>query len=298
MRSATTEEFPWAMLPNGPAWTSTGVFSRVWRRLGLMASFMMTVIAPAARSSSAVTGLPSGVKPTTMRASRLRMSWSEVDRARTAITSEAAVMSKPPCRGLPSSPEPRPRTILRSVLSLTSRTRRHVTRCGSIRRAFPWKMWLSTMAASVLWAAVTACMSPVRCRLRASKGAAWLYPPPAAPPLMPKVGSHRGLADGCSGPLADVAHPLGETDGGGRLSFAERRRGDGRHHHVAGPRLRSPGALMASSLILATIGAIRLQQVGRDPHALGDGGDRLERSRAGDLQRGRKLAGRTRMQVS
>ncbi len=44
------------------------------------------------------------------------------------------------------------------------------------------------MAESVLWAAVTACMSPVRWRLSASKGAAWLYPPPAAPPLIPKVG--------------------------------------------------------------------------------------------------------------
>jgi hypothetical protein len=44
------------------------------------------------------------------------------------------------------------------------------------------------MAARVLCAEVTACMSPVRCRLRASNGAAWLYPPPAAAPLIPKVG--------------------------------------------------------------------------------------------------------------
>ena len=51
MRSAITDELPWAMLPKGPAWTSTGVFSRVWRRFGLMASRMITVMAPAARSS-------------------------------------------------------------------------------------------------------------------------------------------------------------------------------------------------------------------------------------------------------
>src|SRR5437773_4509767 len=54
-------------------------------------------------------------------------------------------------------------------------------------------MWLSSIAASRLWAAVTACMSPVRCRLSASMGTTWLYPPPAAPPLMP----HVGPIDGC-----------------------------------------------------------------------------------------------------
>src|SRR5580704_15762838 len=54
-------------------------------------------------------------------------------------------------------------------------------------------MWLSSIAASRLWAAVTACMSPVRCRLSASMGTTWLYPPPAAPPLMPNVGP----IDGC-----------------------------------------------------------------------------------------------------
>ena len=44
------------------------------------------------------------------------------------------------------------------------------------------------MAARRLLAAVTACRSPVRWRLRFSKGTTWLYPPPAAPPLIPKVG--------------------------------------------------------------------------------------------------------------
>ncbi len=89
------DEFPWAMFPKGPAWTSTGVFSRVWSRLGWMASRMITAMAPAARSCSAVTGVPSGVNPTTIRPSRRRMSWSDVDRAKMAITSLAAVMSNP-----------------------------------------------------------------------------------------------------------------------------------------------------------------------------------------------------------
>ena len=60
-RSAITEELPVAMLPNGPAWISTGVFSVVCIRFGLIASRMITAIAPAAFRSSAVTGAPSWV---------------------------------------------------------------------------------------------------------------------------------------------------------------------------------------------------------------------------------------------
>ncbi len=174
MRSAITDELPWAMLPNGPAWTSTGVFSSVWSRLGLMASRIMTVMAPAARSSSAVIGSPASVYPMTIRPSRSRMSRSEVDRASTAMTSDAAVMSNPDWRGMPSSAVPSPITRLRSARSLTSSTRRHVTLCRSRPSALPWWRWLSTMADRMLWAEVTACMSPVRWRLSASNGTAWL----------------------------------------------------------------------------------------------------------------------------
>ena len=49
IRSATTDELPWAMLANGPAWMKAGPPSSVWTRLGLIASRMSTVIAPATR---------------------------------------------------------------------------------------------------------------------------------------------------------------------------------------------------------------------------------------------------------
>ena len=58
MRSATTDELPCAMLPNGPACTRTGVFSSVCIRLGFNASRMITAMAPAPPISSAVTGVP------------------------------------------------------------------------------------------------------------------------------------------------------------------------------------------------------------------------------------------------
>ena len=102
-------------------------------------------------------------------------------------------MSNPVCRGTPSMREPSPTTMLRSARSLTSSTRRQVMLCWSRPSLLPWYRWLSIIADSMLCAAVTACMSPVRCRFSTSMGTTWLYPPPAAPPLMPNVGP----IDGC-----------------------------------------------------------------------------------------------------
>ena len=50
---------PWAMLANGNPWTNTGSPSRVWTRVGLMASFSRTIMAPTHLRSATVTGLPS-----------------------------------------------------------------------------------------------------------------------------------------------------------------------------------------------------------------------------------------------
>ena len=64
--------------------------------------------------------------------------------------------------------------MLRSARSFTSSTRLQVMLCKSILNSLPLCRWLSSMADSMLWAAVTACMSPVRWRLKASIGTAWL----------------------------------------------------------------------------------------------------------------------------
>ena len=55
-----------------------------------------------------------------------------------------------------------------------------------------WNILASIAAASRLFAAVMAWMSPVRCRLSDSIGMICEYPPPAAPPLIPKVGPWLG----------------------------------------------------------------------------------------------------------
>ena len=54
------------------------------------------------------------------------------------MTSEAGVMSKPVCRGVPSCFAPSPLTMCRRERSLTSSTRFHVTSCGSSPSVFPW----------------------------------------------------------------------------------------------------------------------------------------------------------------
>ena len=94
-RSATSELLPCAMFANGPQWISAGCPSSVWTRFGLIVSFRSTVIAPPARSISAVTGSPSNVEPIVIAPSRSRRSSRSRATATIAITSEAAVMSKP-----------------------------------------------------------------------------------------------------------------------------------------------------------------------------------------------------------
>ena len=55
-----------------------------------------------------------------------------------------------------------------------------------------WYILESIAAARRLFDADIAWMSPVRWRLNSSMGITWAYPPPAAPPLMPKVGPWLG----------------------------------------------------------------------------------------------------------
>ena len=77
----------------------------------------------------------------------------EEERQKTAMISEATVMSKPSSRGVPLALPPRPSTMERSCRSFMSMQRRQVMRRGSSPRALPCWMWLSSMAASRLLAA-------------------------------------------------------------------------------------------------------------------------------------------------
>ncbi len=122
---------PWAMLAKGPPWMRAGTPSRVWTKLGCRASRSRASMAPVTFSSLARTGSPSKEKPTRVRSMRSRRSSGFSARQSMAMTSEAAVMSKPPSRGIPWARPPRPKTTCRRERSFMSMTRRQRTLRGS-----------------------------------------------------------------------------------------------------------------------------------------------------------------------
>mmetsp|Transcript_15270 Transcript_15270/g.50138 ORF Transcript_15270/g.50138 Transcript_15270/m.50138 type:complete len:387 (+) Transcript_15270:537-1697(+) len=116
---------PLAMFANGPACTKTGVPSRVCISVGLIASRIRAVSAPVIPKSSAVTGAPSKSGATTIDPSRRSMSFMPVVIARTAMISDATVMSNPVSLEWPFSVGFCPIVILRRNRSFMSTTRRH-----------------------------------------------------------------------------------------------------------------------------------------------------------------------------
>ena len=65
----------------------------------------------------------------------------------------------------------------------------------------------------MLLAAATAWKSPVKWRFRSSIGTTWVRPPPAAPPLMPKIGPSDGSRRHSTGRLPIAPRPcVSETD--------------------------------------------------------------------------------------
>ena len=113
-------------------------------------------------------------------------------RHKIAMISEATVITKWSSRTKPSILEPRPATILRRALSFISSQRFQTICLVSILNSFPWWIWLSSNAANKLFAEVMAWKSPVKWRFKSSIGTTWAYPPPAAPPLIPKHGPRDG----------------------------------------------------------------------------------------------------------
>ena len=108
------------------------------------------------------------------------------------MTSVATVIIKPSSRGMPLVIPPRPITVFLKARSFMSRHLFTSIFLVSIFSSFPWWIWLSSTAHIRLFAAVMACISPVKCKFISSIGSAWEYPPPVAPPFMPKTGPSEG----------------------------------------------------------------------------------------------------------
>ena len=95
--------------------------------------------------------------------------------------------------------------------------------------------------------------------------------------------AHRGLAQADHRLAADAGHRLAETDGGGRLALAERRRRDRRDDDVLGQR--AVGELVDRlQPDLRQARPVRLQQVLTDAELGGDLGQWLVARLAGDVQ--------------
>ena len=112
---------------------------------------------------------------------------------RIAITSDAGVILKPSSRAIPLFDPPKPITICRRLRSFISITRFQVMVLGSMFRLyFLFCKLLSISAESRLFAFSIAAKSPVKCKLISTIGINCAYPPPAAPPLIPKTGPKLG----------------------------------------------------------------------------------------------------------
>src|SRR5699024_6614195 len=132
------------------------------------------------------------------------------------MTSLATTMSKASSRGTPPLMPPRPTTTPRRARSLRSTTRRMWMRRGSTSSSLPKWMWLSSMVAARLFAAAIAAKSPVKWRLMSSIGTTWAWPPPAAPPFIPKTGPMLGSRS------ASTARPTSGFDWASSLSPSAR----------------------------------------------------------------------------
>ena len=119
-------------------------------------------------------------------------SFKSFARHKIAMISLATVISKPSWRITPLPFEPTP-----MIISLNSRSFMSIHLLikicfGSMFNALPWWMWLSIIAQIKLFAVVIAWKSPVKCMLISSIGTTCAYPPPAAPPFIPKFGPKDG----------------------------------------------------------------------------------------------------------
>ena len=113
-------------------------------------------------------------------------------RQRIAMISDATEIMKWSSRTTPSTGLPSPTTIFLRTRSFISIQRFHTIWFVSICNALPCLIWLSNIAASRLFADVIAWKSPVKCKFSSSIGTTCAYPPPAAPPLIPKHGPREG----------------------------------------------------------------------------------------------------------
>ncbi len=218
-----------------------------------------------------MTGLPAASLPTISRPSRAFRSSRPSARQSIAITSEAAVMSKPSSRGTPLAGPPRPITVWRRKRSFMS-----MQRCQLMRSRPCLKLTaLSQSAESRLLAEVIACRSPVQCMLMRAAGSTLALPPPVPPPLAPKTGPSDGSRSAPAIAHAAPPQPLHQADGGGGLALAVLGRRHRRDQHQLAARRLLAELLEGRPGGLGEVVAVEIEVVRVEVEGAGHVGDRF-----------------------
>ena len=164
-----------------------------------------------------------------------------------------------------------------------STARRQSIRSWSILCGLPCRIDASSIAASRLFAAPIAWMSPVKWRLRSSIGTTCVIPPPAAPPLIPNTGPSDGSRRHATGRLPICAEPLREADERRRLALARPRRRHARHADQLA--VRAVGEPLGHRQVdLRLVPAVRLELLALEAEAARDLLDRPQDRVLRDLE--------------
>ncbi len=192
------------------------------------------------------------------------MSRSDTDSASTAIASEAAVMSKPVCRGTPSAlgAEADHDVPQRPVVDVQHPAPGDVVQVEAERVALVQVVVEHRGEHVVRGRDGVHVTGQVQVQRLERDHLAVAAAGRAA--LDPEGRAHRGLPDGDRRALADVVHGLAEPDGGGGLPLTERSGRDRRDDHVFG--LRAVGQRSYRGQVdLGYVLAVRLEQPGGMP---------------------------------
>ena len=121
-------------------------------------------------------------------------------------------------------------------------------------------------------------MSPVKCKLISSIGTICAYPPPQAPPFMPKQGPKDGSRSASTVFFSDTVERIGKPYRNGRLPFPRARRRYGSDEDETSTRSFVQSAFLQSAKRFCTelcfVSSERFDPVRINPDALCDVRDR------------------------
>ncbi len=146
-------------------------------------------------------------------------------------------MSKPPSCGIELFAPPRPTMMFRRARSFMSTTRFQTIRRGSMPRALPWWMWLSSMRRQQVVGQLDGVEVAGEMEVDVLHGHDLRVAAAGGPAFHAEARPQRRLAQADARLLADAVQPVAQADARGRFAFAGRRGRDGGHQDQLARRL-------------------------------------------------------------